>query len=143
MIAIGALMAAESGFHESYLDTLASALIATGLFWLAHAYANVLGRRLLTRERLTAASLWSALVEEWPLVVGAAIPLLAVLLGWAVGASQATAVTAALLASVAGVIALELTAGIRSRATPRELGLDAGVGVAMALAIIALKVVLH
>ena len=54
LITIGALMAAESGRHESYLDALASALFATLLYWLARAYAEVLGSRLEHGERLTA-----------------------------------------------------------------------------------------
>ena len=54
VITVGALMAAESGRHESYVDSIASALIATLLYWLAHAYADLLGRRLATGERLTA-----------------------------------------------------------------------------------------
>jgi hypothetical protein len=32
VIAIGALLAAESGRHETYLDTVSSAFIATGLY---------------------------------------------------------------------------------------------------------------
>lgn len=143
VIAIGALLAAESGLHASYLDTIASAVIAIGLFWLAHAYSNVLGRRLLTHERLAATALWAALVEEWPLVQGAGIPLGALVVVWAAGATQATAVSVALWTAVASVIGFELIAGIRSRATPRELALDMSVGATMGLAIVALKVVLH
>lgn len=54
VITVGALMAAESGRHESYLDALALALVATLLYWLAHAYADLLGRRLTTGDPLTA-----------------------------------------------------------------------------------------
>src|SRR6202043_2267687 len=57
VIVIGALLAAESGRHESYLDTVASAVIAATLYWLAHAYATVLGRRLSSQEQLTARAL--------------------------------------------------------------------------------------
>ena len=53
MITVGALMAAESGRHESYVDAIGSAVFATLLYWLAHAYADLLGRRLDTGERLT------------------------------------------------------------------------------------------
>ena len=80
VIVVGALLAAESGRHESFLDTIGSAVIAAGLYWLAHAYASVLGRRLATHERLTAAALMRALGHDWALVRGAAIPLLAILL---------------------------------------------------------------
>jgi hypothetical protein len=143
IVAIGALLAAESGIHESYLDTVASALIAAGIYWLAHAYASVLGRRLATSERLTVGMLWRALKHEWAIAQGAAVPLLALLIAWAAGATQETAVTVALWSTVVSLIVFELAAGIRSDSTPGELTLELGVGLAMGTAIIALKVVLH
>lgn len=65
------------------------------------------------------------------------------MLGWAIGARQETAVTAALWSTVAGLIVFELIAGVRSRATRGELALDVAVGTTMGVAIIALKVILH
>jgi hypothetical protein len=142
-IAIGALLAAESGSHESYLETIGSALVATGLYWFAHAYASLLGRRLCERDRLTATALWDVLAHDWALVRGATIPLLALGCAWAAGAAQATAVSAALWTSVAWLVALELVAGVRARAGARELALEACAGAAMGLAILAVKVILH
>ncbi|HYM54121.1 MAG TPA: hypothetical protein VES97_02075 [Solirubrobacteraceae bacterium] len=148
MIVIGALLAAESGRHETYLDTVGSALIAAGLYWLAHAYASVLGRRLAAHERLTAGALRRALAHDWALIRGAAIPVLVLLVAWAGGAGQDTAVTVAVWSSVVGLVAFELLAGIRSRAGrssigPGELALEVGVGMTMGLAILALRIVLH
>jgi hypothetical protein len=143
VVAIGALLAAESGSHESYADTVASALIAVGIYWLAHSYASALGRRLADPARLTVSMLTRALGEEAAIVKGAAIPLLALLIAWAAGAAQETAVTVALWTSVTSLIAFELAAAIRSRATRGELALELGVGITMGLAILALKVVLH
>jgi len=143
VIVIGALLAAESGRHETYLDTLLSAAIATALYWLAHAYANVLGRRLASAERLTAGALVRALGHDWALVRGAAIPLLALVIAWASRASQETAVNAALWSAFASLVVFELIAGIRSRATAGELVLEGTVGAAMGMGIIVLKIVLH
>jgi hypothetical protein len=148
VIVIGALMAAESGRHENYPDTVGAVVIALCLYWLAHAYADVLGHRLQTHERLSAKALWRMLRDESAILTGAALPLLALLLAWAVGATQATGVEAALWTSVASLLAFELLAGIRARAGrspigPGELVLEAGVGMTLGLAIIALKVVLH
>jgi hypothetical protein len=143
VIVIGALLAAESGSHESYLDTVGSAAIALWLYWLAHAYADVLGHRLQRNERLHPGALGRALLDESAILTGASLPLLALLLAWATGAAQATGVEAALWTSVASLIAFELLAGIRARATPGELALEASVGMTMGLAILALKVVLH
>ena len=143
VVVIGALLAAESGHHESYADAIISALIAAAIYWLAHAYANALGWRVATRQRLTAGVLSRELVRDWAIVRGAAIPLLALVLAGATGATLETAVNVAVGATVASLIVFELIAGIGSQATGRELVLDVCVGAAMGAAIIALKALLH
>jgi hypothetical protein len=143
VIVIGALLAGESGRHENYPDTLASAIVAALLYWLAHAYAGVLGRRLSTGERLSTGALLRALGHDWAVIRGAAIPLLALALAAVAGAGQQTAVTAALWSAAASLVGLELIAGVRSKASPGELALDLAVGVTMGLGILALKVLLH
>jgi hypothetical protein len=140
---IGALLAAESGRHESYLDTIASAALAACLYWLAHSYAGVLGRRLRSRERLTAGALLQALIDDLALVRGAAVPLLALLLAAIAGASQETAVSIAIWVSAGSLAIFELGAGIRSGASRGEFALEVGVGVTMGVAILALKSILH
>jgi hypothetical protein len=143
IIMIGALLAAESAQHDGYLDTVASAAIAAALYWLAHAYSGLLGGRLAQGERLSVGALLGALAHDWPIVRGAALPLAALVLCWALGAARSTGVTVALWSSIVGVMALEVLAGVRARAGARELTLDAGVGAAMGIAILALKIVLH
>jgi hypothetical protein len=143
MIVIGALLAAESGRHETYLDTIASAAIAAALYWFAHAYADVLGHRLAEHERLTAASLADALAHDWAIIRGAALPLVVLAIAWAAGAAQQTAVTAALWSTIVSLVAFELIAGVRAHASPRELVFEGAVGAAMGVAILALKIVLH
>jgi hypothetical protein len=143
LIVIGALLAAESGRHESHLDTVVSAAIAAALYWLAHSYAEVLGRRLSEHERLTTAALLQALGHNWALLRGAATPVLVIVIAWAAGAGQQTAITAALWSAVASLVALELIAGIRSRAATGELALEVAVGIALGMGILALKIVLH
>jgi hypothetical protein len=139
VMVIGALLAAESGRHETYLDTIGSAVLAAGVYWLAHAYAQVLGQRLAEAERLTLGALLGALGHDWALIRGAAIPLLALLLAWVSGASQELALSAGVWSAVVSLIAFELIAGIRSQATPRELVIEVGVGMTMGVAILALK----
>jgi hypothetical protein len=143
VIVIGALLAAESDQHDSYLDTIASAAIATGLYWVAHSYAGLLGRRLLERERLSARALGRALGRDVAIVRGAAVPLAALALAWAAGATQHTAVLVALWSAIASLVMFELFAGIRSGANARELAFDAGVGATMGVAVLALKIVAH
>jgi hypothetical protein len=143
VITVGALMAAESGRHESFVDMIASSVIATLLYWLAHSYAELLGLRLATGERLTARALGRALAHDWAIVCGAALPLLALVISWIVGASQEEGLTTALRTAVATVIVFELVAGVRAKSSPGELLFKAAVGVTMGLAILALKGILR
>jgi hypothetical protein len=143
IIVIGALLAAESGRHETYLDTVASAAIAAALYWFAHAYAAILGSRLAGHEHHSARTLMRALGRDWAIMQGAALPLAALAIGWIAGAAQQTAVTAALWSAIASIVVFELLAGIRARASARELALEGCAGAAMGIAILALKIVLH
>jgi hypothetical protein len=143
LITIGALLAAESGLRETYPETVGSAAIAVVLYWFAHSYADVLGLRLSEQRRLGWRELWQTFVQDWAIARGASVPLLALLVAWATGASQATAVAAGVWTAVASLIAFEVAAGIRSRARPVELVLEVLVGATMGLAILALRAPLH
>lgn len=142
-ITIGAVLAAESGLHETYLEAFGSALVTVGLYWLAHTYSDLLGKRLSTHEHLTVGSLLRAFAHDWAIVRGAALPLLALAIAWALGASQETAVTAAVWTCVGSIIVFELLAGIRAKSTPGELALEGCMGTAMGLGILALRAILH
>jgi membrane protein YqaA with SNARE-associated domain len=143
VIAIGAVMAAESGAHETYAETFASALVAMVLYWLARAYTDLLGHRLASGERLVARALGRELLADWAIVRGASLPLVGLLIAWIAGAGQKTGVTVALYTAVATIVLFEVVAGIRSRSTPRELLFTTGIGVAMGLAILAMKGILR
>jgi hypothetical protein len=142
-LTIGALLAAESNLHDTFPETVGSVAAALAIYWLAHSYAELLGHRLTTHERLTARALGRALGRDWAIVRGAGAPLLALVVAWAVGASQETAVTAALWTCAVSLVAFELLAGLRARARRGELALELCVGAAMGLGVIALRVILH
>ncbi len=143
VIAVGALLAAESSSHDSYADAVGSAIIAALVYWLARSYATLLGRRLTTDDQLTVGTLMQALAHERTVLRGALVPLSALLLAWLSGADQETGINVALASTIVTIIAFELAAGIRSRSTRREIALELGVGVVLGLAIIALKTLLH
>ena len=143
VILVGALLAAEDGTHESYLDTFLSAVIAAAIYWLAHSYAELLARRLTSQDRLTVGVLARSLVKEAALLTGAAIPILVLVIWRATGASQPSAVNAALWSAVASLIVFELVAAQRTPATLPERVLELGLGVTIGLGIFVLKIVLH
>ena len=143
VILVGALIAAESGVHDGYLDKIGSTVLAMAIYWLAHSYSTVLGRRIATRERLSLGALRRAMAHDWGIVRGASIPLLTLVVCGIAGASQTTAVNAAVWAAVATLIAFELLAGVRADSTPKELAFEGSVGIAMGVAILALKSLAH
>jgi hypothetical protein len=143
ILTIGALLAAESDRHESYPEALGSAAVALALYWLAHSYADLLGDRLAHQRHLSLSALWHTILHDRAIARGAGVPLLALLICWAIGATQATAITAALWTSIASLVVFEILAGLRARVKPAELVLEGCVGATMGLAIFALKIILH
>jgi hypothetical protein len=143
IITIGALLAAESDRHETYPEAIGSATVALALYWLAHSYATLLGNRLADQRRLTPSALWHTILHDRAIARGAGIPLLALLIAWASGATQTTAITAALWTSIASLVVFEILAGVRAQAKLAELVLEGCVGATMGLAIFALKIILH
>lgn len=142
-IAIGALLAAEGGLRESYLETIGAAVVAIALYWLAHSYAELLGGRIESGEHLTASALWSALRRDWTIVRGALAPLLVLLICWAADVELETGVRIAIWTVAASLVVFELLAGLHSKARPAELLLEACVGLAMGIGVLALRAILH
>jgi hypothetical protein len=143
IITMGALLAAEGGRRETYLEVIGSAAIALVLYWFAHSYSSLLGDRLARKEHLTVSSLGQTFVHDWAIVRGALIPLVALLACWIFGGTLETAINIAVWTSVASLVGFELLAGIRAQATPAELVIEAGVGGLMGLAVLLLRVLLH
>ena len=143
LITVGALLAAESGIHDTYAETVGSIAVATILYGFAHSYSELLGNRLETPSRLNREAAVRVVAGYISVIKGALLPLLALLIAWAAGASQETAVTAALWTTIVSLFALELAAGIRCHARPLVLLFDACVGAAMGIAIFALKAIIH
>jgi hypothetical protein len=143
VLTIGALLTAEAGLHEKYIDTVGSAVIAVCLYWLAHGYATMVGWGIEGGERMSVGSLGRALLHDSSIVSGAAVPVLVLLICWLVGADQSTAVTADLWSILACLVVFELLAGLRTSATRGQLVIGVGVALLMGAGILALRVILH
>jgi hypothetical protein len=142
-IAVGALLAAESARRETYVKTVAAVVITLVLYWLAHAYAEFTGERLREGEPLTLPGLTRMLVRELTILIGAAVPLIGLLISWAVGAPLASAVSAAVWTSAAIIVVIEWIAGVRAELKGPELISQAAFGAVLGLLVIALRGLLH
>ena len=143
LIAISALLAAESASRETYGETIGAVVLTLCVYWLAHSYADSVSRRLAESEYLTPAGLARSMWHELPLLGGAALPLITLLICWAAGAGLTLGVRAALWTAAAAIIVVEVSAGLRAKLSGRQLMTQAMVGAAVGLLVLALRLVLH
>jgi hypothetical protein len=142
-IIVGALLAAESARQENYADTVGAAAIAMALYWLVHAYTGYTERRVERGQPLTVGGLVQALAQELMIIAGAALPLLAVLICWAAGASLSTAVNVGVYTSAVIIVLVEVGAAVRAELTGRELVAQISFGAFFGLLVIVLNVLLR
>lgn len=142
-IAVGALLAAESARRETYAKTVLAVAITLMLYWLAHSYAEFTGRRLEEGKAFTLMGLAQATVREFSVLIGAAIPLVVLLVFWALGAHLTSAVTAAIWTSAVMIVIIELVVGLRAELTGRDLARQTAFGAVLGVLVMVLRVVLH
>jgi hypothetical protein len=142
-IIVAALLAAESAQKETYATTVLAVVIALLLYWLAHSYAESAAARMEKRSKLSVAELARSMRHESPIIVGAAVPLVPLLIWWATGGSLTNAVSAAIWTAAAMIVVYELIAGVRAKLTGAELVVQTLVGAGLGLLVIVLKLVLH
>jgi hypothetical protein len=140
---VAALLAAESARNETYADTVGAVAIALLLYWLAHSYAEVTARRLQKQEALTLDSLVETMVHELTIILGAAVPLLTLLIWWAAGGSLSGAVTAAIWTAVGVIIVTEAVIGVRAELPRKELIVQTAFGATLGALVIGLRLLLH
>ena len=142
-IAVGAVLAAEAPRRETFASTLEATMLTLVLYWFAHTYAFVVGRRLEAEPRLSGRRVAEALVREWAIVRGAAVPIVVLGIGWLAGASLAGAVNAAVWAAAVALATWEVLAALRSEAPALRRAGEALLGFAFGGGIVLLHVLLH
>jgi len=142
-ITVGALLAAESAQRETYGETVGAVAIALLIYWLAHSYAQFTSQRLARSEPLRLGKFAGTMAHEVSILVGAAVPLLALLVWWVAGARLTSAVNAAIWASAAMILLIEVVSGVRARLSAQELIVQAALGAMLGVLVIALKLLLH
>ncbi|MGI9184715.1 MAG: hypothetical protein ACR2GZ_07095 [Solirubrobacteraceae bacterium] len=142
-ISVAALLAAESARQETYLRTAGAVMITIVLYWLAHSYSQFIGERVEQQVAFTYRGVLATARHELTVVIGAAGPLVVLILFWVFGASLDTAVIAAIWTAAAIVIVLEIVIGVRAELTGRELVRQTVFGAILGLLVIALRVLLH
>jgi hypothetical protein len=140
---VGAVLDAESFKGETFAATIGGVVITMVLIWLAHSYAQITGDRVRKREHLTVGMVARRLEHELPMLTGAAVPLVVVVICWLAGASLSTALTAGVVAAAITLVVVEVIAGIAAQLSAGEFVLQGSVGVLLGLGILGLKLVYH
>jgi hypothetical protein len=79
-ILVTSLVAAADGQDEIWLS-LGIVEVTVIVFWLAHVYADALGKSLASSEKFTFAGVRRIAARQWPLLQAAIVPSLALLAG--------------------------------------------------------------
>jgi hypothetical protein len=141
-VVVGAAAGAE-GDYELPPVRLAALLVATGLvFWLAHAYARLVGDRV-HHAALGWQEIRRVARHEWPLFQTALPPAGAALLFGLLGASNAAAAWAALAVAIVGQVGWATFTTIRNGAGTRLVLVTVLVNLLLGLLIVVLKAALH
>jgi hypothetical protein len=126
---------------------IAGVLATTLVFWVAHVYAEVLGRRVAGEGEEQGRPRWAHVVAaargEWPLVEAALLPVLALLVGLVGLVETQTAVWIATGAGVVELFAYGIAAGRRLKLSVGGTVVVGVVNGALGLVIVALKVLVH
>ena len=142
-IAVGALLAAESARQETYVETVFAVAITLLLYWLAHSYSEFVDRRLEHGKPFSFSGFAEAALHELAVLVGAAIPLIVLVIWWVAGASLGAAVGAAVWASAIVIVVIEIVIGRRADLSGREFVTQTALGAILGLLVIALRLLLH
>lgn len=146
VLAVATVIAAESTRQESFPKLLFASLVTLVLYWLAHAYAHHWGSHLQHLQRpgeWSFAEIGRSAVHEASILLGAVVPVAALLLTWLAGGSRESAVTAVLWAAGVELVVLELAAGMARHSRIRDLAVQVSMGLTMGLGLLAVRVMLH
>lgn len=143
-IAVGALLAAESTRRDTFAETIGATVIALVMYWLAHAYSEVVGHRLAPGPAPSSASMMGrALVHELAIVKGATLPTAVLVICWLAGVNLTTAVAAALWTSAGTLGYFEVVAALSTRGRWHRVVLESFFGISLGAGILLLHTVVR
>lgn len=113
------------------------------IFWVAHAWSEVLGERVGDGRMFDPARIRTITIEQWPLVEAGLLPALLLALAWADLYSRHVGAVLALSASVIQLVGWGMLAGYRSQPSWRKalaVGVFDGL---LGIVIVAIEIAAH
>ena len=142
---ITAAILAAAGGHLPTVALVVSVVVTLLVYWLAEEYAELLGEQATGGILPSRAYIRAALAATWPMVSASYLPLLALVLARAAGASSNVAANVGLVATILLLIAHAWIAGRAARLHGWQLIFAVSVAAALGLTMVVLKdlVLLH
>jgi hypothetical protein len=142
---ITAAILAAAGGHLPTRALVVSVVVTLLVYWLAEEYAELLGEQATGGILPSRAYVRQALAATWPMVSASYLPLLALVLARAVGASSYVAANVGLVATILLLITHAWIAGRAAKLHGWQLFFAVSVAAALGLTMVALKdlVLLH
>ena len=142
LIVSGAVMAA-AGEHGTVREVAITVFVTVLVYWLAESYADVLGEQIAEERPSTWARTRELLRQGWPLVEASYVPLVVMVLAWAVGMSTTNAITAGLVTNALLLVALGWIASAQSHSSIPARAVSAALAGAFGMVMIVIKTLLH
>lgn len=139
-VTVAAVCSIESGRSHVAAREVDLAVFGTMfVYWLAHAYSEVAALRVERQSPWSWGILREGLHAEWPLIRGASLPLLAMLVALLLGGDGETCASVGFWTALAALVLFEAYAARRAGEGWVGVGIGAGVGATLALALVVLR----
>jgi hypothetical protein len=136
---ITAAIIAAVGDHLPTLALAVSIVVTLVVYWVAEVYAELLGEHVARGQLPTWPYIRAALAARWPMVSASYIPLLALVVARAAGASVATAANVGLAAAVVLLVFHGWSVGRASKLRGGHLLIVTLIAAALGLVMVLLK----
>ena len=135
IVIVGSVIAVESAAHPSAArETFATVLVLI-IYWMAHAYSEMMGERFRTSRPLDWGHAKATLRHEAAIMRGASLPIVAMIVAVIAGATADTTAWVGIIAAMLSLSCVALLGGMRAHLRPWPLAAQALVGIVFGVAI--------
>jgi hypothetical protein len=142
-ILVSALVGAMFEEHASAQTMTLSLVGSVVIFWIAHAWSEVIGERVAAGRLFDTSRIRTIAVSEWPLVEAGMLPALLLALAWAGAYSRHTGSVLALGVSVLQLVGWGVLAGHRTEPSWRGALLVGAFDGLLGIGIVAIEIAVH
>jgi hypothetical protein len=129
IITVGAVIAIEGSNNLPVWHDIGATVIVLVIYWIAHAYATIMGDLYRTKERWSWLHVATTLRHEQAILRGASIPIVAMMAAALLGDREAMVTWVGLIVMIILLMAFQVVAGQRAGMRGLALGGQLLVGV--------------